>query len=253
VERANRVCSYDRAGSGWSDPSTETTRASTSQDLHKLLEVAGERGPFVLVGASRGGLLVRAYLAEYPAEVAGLVLIDPSSEDRLFTMLNGEGVLIASLTADQLRTTFPTGPVPIPRRNPQTGAPFDKLPAELYQTRIKLDQKLIDETPAEVPASAVTSSQEGERAFLAKLLATRSGGEHPLGDLPMVVLSRGVDSDPEPRATHAHLAALSTNSRHTVVQGAGHEIHLFEPSAVVVAIGDVVEAVRSHGRVKERP
>jgi hypothetical protein len=103
-----------------------------------------------------------------------------------------------------------------------------------------------------VPAEMVASSQEGERAFLAKLLATRSGGEHPLGDLPMVVLSRGVDSEPEPRATHARLAALSTNSRHTVVEGAGHEIHLFEPSAVVQAIGDVVEAVRSGGKLRAR-
>jgi pimeloyl-ACP methyl ester carboxylesterase len=91
VSRTNRTCSYDRAGSGWSDEATPETRASSAADLHKLMATAGEKAPFVLVGASRGGLLIRAYLLDYPQDVIGLVFVDPASEDRLFTMLNGEG------------------------------------------------------------------------------------------------------------------------------------------------------------------
>ena len=78
----------------------------------------------------------------------------------------------------------------------------------------------------------------------------RSAREHPLGDRRCC--SRGVDSDPEPRATHAGLARLSTNSRHTIAAGSGHEIHLYEAAVVVQAIADVVEAVKAKTRLPVR-
>ena len=252
VSKTNRVCSYDRAGMGWSDESTPSTRASGSLDLHRLLAAAGEKAPFVLVGASRGGLLIRAYLLDYPEEVVGLVFVDPASEDRLFTMVDGQGVLIADVTAEQLRTTFPKETVSIPRRSPQLGSPFDKLPPDLYETRVRLDEKLIAETPDSVPAAVVGASQEGERAFLARLKATRKDNPHPLGDRPTVVLSRGEDPNAEREAAHAALARLSTNSRHSIVAGSGHEIHLFQPAAVIQAIADVVKAVREKAPLPPR-
>ncbi|HET9371952.1 MAG TPA: alpha/beta hydrolase, partial [Vicinamibacterales bacterium] len=240
VEKSHRVCSYDRAGHGWSDPAPSGGSSTTAGDLHALLAAAAEKPPYVLVGASRGGLLVRTYLAAYPDEVVGFVFVDPSSEDRLFTMLNGEGVLIASLTADQLKTTFPTQPVPVPRRKPQTGAPFDRLPPDLYRTRIQLDERLISSIPETVPAEVVASSQERERAMLAALLATRTASATPFGDRPTVVLSRGSDRNADREAAHAALAKLSTNPRFSVIADAGHEIHLFAPEVVVVAIEDVL-------------
>lgn len=244
LDRSNRVCSYDRAGMGWSDSSSAATRAGDAVDLHNLLRAAGERPPYVMVGASRGGLLVRAYALDYPDEVAGCVLVDPASEERLFTRLGGEAVLIASLTPEQLRSTFPTFPVRVPRRRPQTGAPFDKLPPELYQQRVKLDERLIASVPDMVMPEMIATAQERERALLARLLASRSAGQYPLGDRPTVVLSRGDERNAEREEVHAALARLSANSRHTVVAGAGHEIHLFEPEAVIRAVRDVVQAVR---------
>ncbi len=244
VSKSNRTCSYDRAGMGWSDESTPATRASSAVDLHRLLAAAGEKAPFVLVGASRGGLLIRAYVLEHPDDVVGLVFVDPASEDRLFTMVNGEGVLIADVTAEQLKSTFPTQAVRIPRRNPQRGTPFDKLPPDLYEIRVKLDEKLIAATPDTVPAAVVGASQETERAFLARLKATRTDNPHPLGDRPTVVLSRSDDPNADREAVHAALARLSTNARHSIVAGSGHEIHLFQPAAVIQAIADVVKAVR---------
>jgi pimeloyl-ACP methyl ester carboxylesterase len=244
ISKTNRTCSYDRAGMGWSDESTPATRASSAVDLHRLLAAADEKAPFVLVGASRGGLLIRAYVLEYPDDVVGLVFVDPASEDRLFTMIDGQGVLIADVTAEQLRTTFPKEPVRVPRRNPQRGSPFDKLPPDLYEIRVKLDEKLIAATPDTVPAAVVGASQETERAFLARLKATRKDNPHPLGDRPTVVLSRGDEPNAEREAVHAALARLSTNSRHSIVAGAGHEIHLFRPEVVIQAINDVVKAAR---------
>ena len=251
VARTNRTCSYDRAGMGWSDPTAPENRASAAADLHTLLERAGERAPFVLVGASRGGLLVRSYLLAYPDEVVGFVFVDPSTEDRLFTMLNGQGIAIAELTAEQLATTFPKAAVRVPRRNPQRGTPFDKLPPDLYDIRVRLDEKLIAAVPDSVGPEAVAASQEAERAMLAELLATRKTPD-PLGSRPTVVLTRGDEKNEGREGSHAALAALSTNSRHSIVAGAGHEIHLFEPSAVVAAVADVVRAVREKSGLTRR-
>lgn len=72
--RQTRVCSYDRAGLGWSDsgPAEETVEETVS-DLHDLLHASGEKGPFILVGASIGGIFIQAYQRAFPEDVAGLV------------------------------------------------------------------------------------------------------------------------------------------------------------------------------------
>jgi pimeloyl-ACP methyl ester carboxylesterase len=243
IARTTRVCSYDRAGMGWSDPPGK--RARSSEDLHALLAAAKEAPPYVLVGASRGGLMVRTYLLEYPGDVDGFVLVDPSSEDRLFTMVDGQAIAIAEATAEQIKKNVPKTSVSVPRRKPQTGAPFDKLPPDLYRVRILLDERLIAAAPDTVTPEIIATSQESERAYLARLLASRSASPHPLGDRPTVVLTRGDEKNADREASHAALAALSTNSRHSVIAGAGHEIHLFQPAAVVQAIDDVVSSVRT--------
>jgi pimeloyl-ACP methyl ester carboxylesterase len=252
LEKSHRVCSYDRAGSGWSDPLPPFALAKDASDLHALLQAAREPAPYVLVGASRGGLLIRGYLAAYPSEVAGLVFIDPASEDRLFGMVRGQAIAIAEMTPEQMRSTLPSQPVRIPRRPVQKGAPFDKLPPELYQQRLLLDERLIASAPESITPEQIGAYQESERAFLAALLATRTAGT-PFGDRPTVVLSRGSDRNPEREAGHAAIAALSTNSRFSVIADAGHEIHLFQPAAVIAAVSDVIDAVRQKSRLPSRP
>jgi hypothetical protein len=115
----------------------------------------------------------------------------------------------------------------------------------LYELRIRLDRRLIDSVPESVPHEAVVEWAERERAGLAKLKAISAAKPHPLGDRPLVVLTRSVNSNQELRDVHASLTRLSTDARHTVVAGSGHEIHLFQPDAVTQAIRDVLEAVRS--------
>ena len=80
VARDSRVCVYDRAGRGWSDPAASPPDgAQIATDLHTLLDRAHVPGPYVLAGHSFGGLYVRAYAAKYPDEVAGLVLVDSTA------------------------------------------------------------------------------------------------------------------------------------------------------------------------------
>lgn len=79
-----RVCSYDRAGIGESEPApAPRSAADTVADLHALLKCAGLPGPYVMVGSSYGGLAVRLYAATYPESIAGIVLVDPVHEDYL--------------------------------------------------------------------------------------------------------------------------------------------------------------------------
>ncbi len=79
-----RVCTYDRAGHGWSEPRPGPRDAETIvRELHALLDQAGVQRPLVLAGHSAGGLYVREYAREFPAEVAGVVLIDSSSPQQL--------------------------------------------------------------------------------------------------------------------------------------------------------------------------
>ncbi len=224
LEKSHRVCSYDRAGSGWSDPLPPDALAADPSDLHALLTAAREAPPYVLVGASRGGLLVRAYLAAYPDDVA-------------------------EMTAEQMRSTLPGRPVRIPRRPVQRGAPFDSLPPELYQQRLLLDERLVAAQPETLTPEQVGRYTEHERAFLASLLASRKAGT-PFGSRPTIVLSRGDQRHKDREDAHKALANLSTNSRHNVIDGAGHEIHLFHPRAIVNAVNDVSEAVVKRSQLR---
>ena len=238
IAKTNRVCSYDRAGMGWSDPLPPDTDSTDTPDLHALLTTAKVPAPYVLVGASRGGLLIRNYLLQHPTDVGGLVFVDPASEDRLFSMVGSQAIAIAEMTTDQIRSNLPRYPVPVPRREVQKGTPFDKLPPELYQQRLLLDERLIDSQPKTVTPEQIFRFQEQERLMLAGLLASRKAAT-PFGDRPTVVLSRGSDPNADRDAVHAALAKLSTRSQHRVIAGAGHEIHLFDPPAVVAAIREV--------------
>ena len=251
IARTNRVCAYDRFGHGWSDGRDAGSPERVVATLHTLLQTAGEHAPFVLVGASRGGLYVRLYQARYPDQVAALVLIDPAHEDRLFTFFQGQAVAIAELSAEQFRSTIPPGAVKIPSRSPQTGTPFDRLPPDLYKLRLALDARLIASMPPSVSYEARVESAEAERAMLAELRERSRSAAPALGDRPLIVLTRGVDSSQELRELHASMARLSTSFRHTVVAGAGHEIHLFAPAAVSAAIQDAVTAVKN--RTRPRP
>jgi pimeloyl-ACP methyl ester carboxylesterase len=77
VAKTARTCSYDRAGMGWSEPSKAPRDPATlARELKALLDAAGEKGPYVLVGHSMAGLLTRAFISQYPDHVVGLVLID---------------------------------------------------------------------------------------------------------------------------------------------------------------------------------
>ena len=245
VAESTRVCSYDRAGLGWSDrgPAYEVVEQIVS-DLHGGLQAAGEKGPYVLVGASIGGIYIRAYQRTYPNEVAGLVFTNSAGRVGLVTKSGGD--LLWKLSEDDIRSAYPlpaSARLPIPSR---IGQPFDRLPADLQPARLWLDVRLWDSLDPTTMSPESTLSWR--REFLREFEET-DGNRLSLGSVPVVVVSSGpVAGDPE-RASRdnagARLDFLSSNTLHIQASGSGHEIHLFQPERVVEGISRAVAAVRT--------
>jgi pimeloyl-ACP methyl ester carboxylesterase len=245
VAEKTRVCSYDRAGLGWSDsgPADETVE-QTVDDLHRLLRAAREKGPYVLVGASIGGIYIRAYQRAFPKEVAGLVFCN--SSNRVGKSVGNHTGLIWELTEDEIRSTFPLaasakGPAPT-----HEGEPFDRLPPTLQAARLWLDVKLWEKwDPANETAESMLSWR---KEFLKEFDETDAGKEPPLAALPVVVLSSGPaasDSERQSRkGAAARLDFLSSNTLHVGATGSGHEIHMYQPEVVVETLLRAVSAIR---------
>jgi pimeloyl-ACP methyl ester carboxylesterase len=111
IARTTRVCAYDRAGYGWSDPTPWPPIAGRqADDLARLLEIAGEPGPYVLVGHSYGALVSRAFAVRYPRAVAGVVLIDPAHPSQYDLQRCDPACLPAAFLRD-LRRIYHLAPV----------------------------------------------------------------------------------------------------------------------------------------------
>jgi len=258
IAGTTRVCSYDRAGLGWSDsgPAEETVEA-TIDDLHRLLKSAGESEPYVLVGASIGGIYIRAYQHAFPNEVAGLIF--SNSSHHVGMKVKEKVGLIWDLSEDELRSRYPLpasakGPAPT-----QEGEPFDRLPQDLRAMRLWLDVRIWEKwDPAKAGPQSILSWR---KEFLREFDEMNAGPEPPLRDLPVIVLSSDArPNDPNRRRdrTDAGIALdlLSSNALYITATGSGHEIHLYQPDQVVRAIERAVMAVRKSiplAQTLERP
>lgn len=250
LAETTRVCSYDRAGLAWSDPGpADETVERTISDLHSLLRAAGERDRFVLVGASIGGIFIRAYQRAYPEEVAGLVFTN--SSNRVGMSVKGKAGLIWELTDDEIRSAFPLPASPKSPPPARVGEPFDRLPPNLQAVRLQLDMRLWERSDR---AKAGPESILSWRKEFIRLLEETAPGKKPPLDTPVLVLSSGAaatEADRESRAGAAgRLDFLSANTVHTTASGSGHEIHLYQPDAVVDAVLRVISAVQTRAPLK---
>ncbi|MBT7805026.1 alpha/beta hydrolase, partial [Candidatus Poribacteria bacterium] len=138
LAKTTRVCSYDRAGLGRSDPGpADETVEQTVSDLHMLLQSAPEKAPYVLVGASIGGIYIRAYQHAYPDEVVGLVFVNSSR--RVGTAVGGEMGLLWEWSEEDIRSKYPLPSSAKGAAPSQIGEPFDRLAPELQAARLWLD------------------------------------------------------------------------------------------------------------------
>ncbi len=253
-----RICTYDRAGYAWSDPGPKPrTFAQINLELHDALAKLGERGPFVLVGHSYGGPLVRNFARTYPADVAGIVFVDAAHEGLRVGVGGGKTIRLG----DGAKGT------PIPKPREETSGP-DKLTvrAEDLPAEVKSLDPAFRALPAAAQAmqlwaqqspgvyDAENSETEWSDEYFAKWLAEPQHGS--LGSIPVIVLSRadggykdGEADVPAPqlekerREGQAKLLSLSYNARQVLVHS-GHNMNLEAPGEVCKAIADVVQMVR---------
>ena len=233
VARNSRVCSYDRAGIAWSEKGSAPRGFQVSADeLHQLLRRAEVLPPYVMVGMSWGGAIVRVFANTHPDEVAGMVLIDTYPEG---TVVVGE---------DILRRLDP--------RADEESDPGARLPAEWRAARTWATNL----ARPQGTSSDVSDLDEPERA----IRATTAASPVPLGNKPLFVISAGrLSWDAQARASgrpyltalrahvanEAYAAGLSTNSRFAVARGSFHSIHLYEPELVTNAILQVLTSART--------
>jgi len=247
VAESTRVCSYDRAGLGWSDsgPADETVE-QTIADLHALLRAAGEKGPYLLVGASIGGIYIQAYQYAFPEEVAGLVFTN--SANRVGLQAKGKGGLLWELTEDEMRSAFPPSSPPFDKGPAPTheGEPFDRLPSDLQKVRLWLDVRQWENwDPAKAGPESLLSWR---REFLREFEQSDSAKQPPLGNLPVIVVSSDPIANEAERKSRdgaaARLDFLSSNSVHITATASGHEIHLYQHDRLVQALTQAVSAAR---------
>ena len=260
VSAFTRVCTYDRAGYAWSDPGPKPrTFSQINLELHDALAKLGEHGPFVLVGHSYGGPVVRNFAATYPQDVAGMVLVDAAHEGLRVGIGGGKtlrlgsdakGIAIPLAHENVAATDKPTlRAEDLPAEFKNLDPMYKVLPADARQMHLWAQQ-----LPGVYDAQNSETEWSGE--FFAKWLATPQAGT--LKAIPLIVLSRadggysGADSDipaaqmeQERKAGQAMLATLSSNSKQLILH-AGHNMNLEAPDDVASAIRQVVEAVRSH-------
>jgi pimeloyl-ACP methyl ester carboxylesterase len=259
VAKFTRVCSYDRAGDGWSEmgPFPRTYRQIV-YELHTLLERAGERGPFVLVGHSYGCWLVRAYQSTYPADVAGLVLLDGGFDDPMRQLASGALVRASTLaTSSPIPPIKTSGPLTIAEIPPGALSAIRAGLAEASMTANEPPRNLLPDSAQRMRTWAlgrvehvVAAQNRAENEELAQLRAERLKSEKPLGDLPLVVVVRGVPEeqgpgaaarDAERRKDFEVVAGLSRRGTLIVAEKSAHHIHLQQPELVVAILRDMTK------------
>lgn len=242
VAKTTRVCAYDRAGLGWSDPAPKGTPRDgkeVASELYALLQKANITGPYVMVGHSFGGLYTLYFSHQYTDEVAGVVLLESSHPDQWIStptsqqlyQSNARTFSVTSILArlGLMRLTMKSQP-----RLGLPDAPNMELVAFLSATK---------DWDAQAAEFAATTQLDDE---------VRASGS--LGDLPLFVLTatdHGGPADMERlwQDLQDQLASLSTDSVHKVLQGARHESLWTDPRYTgesVAAILKVVNAAQ-HG------
>lgn len=217
------VVAYDRPGLGWSDPDPRGVDPERiARDLHTALHRQGLQEPWVLVGHSLGGLMVRTFADRYPDEVAGVVLVDathPATVEGPMAPIAGQAIRLLGRTGVLRATGLLV--------REAAGLPADTLAVA-------------------TPILTSTRHITGAARDLAGLSSLGRGGAAAgdLGPTPLTVITAG-DQPPEWQARQRDLTALSSSSRHVVVPDAGHRSLVTERRHARTVADEVAQLARS--------
>jgi pimeloyl-ACP methyl ester carboxylesterase len=240
IATTTRVCAYDRAGLGWSEPGPRPRSPQQFADeLHTLLTNAGIQGPYVLVTHSISGKTARLFASQHPNQVAGIVLVDARHES-VDDHLTPEQVAAEDAEQQQFQDMIkwmarfglvrllwaPAWPSMLP--GSENLSPESRSTIGVLQAR-----------PQQIESALAEGQGRMENNSLLRAAA-------PLGDKPLVVLASAqtIDNVPFWKEAQETMAGLSSNSRLIVVPS-GHAIHFEQPAQVVESIRHVVNAART--------
>ena len=236
IAKFTTVCSYDRRGLGYSDPSDEPrTSKVIAGELHALLQSAGVAPPYVLVGHSMAGYDVRLYASTYPNEVAGLIFVDASHPDQ--------------------ENRFP----PELRALEGSSHREEQFIAFTMQFGFPRLLGLCDDDPVERAAECNRNSAKEKLAegISFPVSAAQAAETGPFGDMPLLVLSHDPDklySELPPDVAKStnqawekmqeELAHLSTRGTQVISKNSSHYIQFDNPALVVSSVHSIVEQDR---------
>lgn len=239
VAALTRVCSYDRAGLGWSDPGPEPrTSGRIADELRTLLQRAGIDAPYVLVGHSYGAFDARIFAARHSDEIAGVVLVDAADPEY---WRSNEGRARAAAGADERRRqmwlarfglarvygtllTWGVGPAPGAIRGF-----LNRVPPEIGRAQVALWSRSVYYATV---AAQWDSMAESAAAVL---------GADDLGDLPLIIVTAANNQTSAQRG----MAALSTRGSQIIAERSGHDVHVERPEIVIRSILSVVQQARA--------
>jgi pimeloyl-ACP methyl ester carboxylesterase len=236
-----QVCSYDRAGMGWSDPGLSPRDADhVAAELHRLLAAAHIRTPVVLMGHSMGGLFIRDYAGHYPTEVAGLVFEDSS------TPLQNRQPAYRAFEGPRTETRFDrflneaATELGIPRLFGMCSGRSDQVKG--------IGQRLFYEDRSHEPFQAMEAEMDDF-----DLSGQETVNTGPFGDLPILILFHDLAIDAsdipqslieETKADQDAFLKLSTRSRRVIIKNCGHFVHIDRPDVVEREVDDFIDRIR---------
>lgn len=229
-----RVCSYDRAGLGWSDKGPNPRDDATIvAELELLLAKSAESPPYVLVGHSAGGPLAWLFTKNNPDKSAGIVMVDANTRHYREQAANESTYSLRKFVRDYLRpllvVTETTGAVLFPQDSDSDA--FQRYEYSDFQSRVVTDPGF---------RSRIVSSSNAERASFSDFSYMTS-----IGDIPLAVVEAGrimwPISEMEWKAAQQDLLAKSNRSVHIVAESVGHSIPRDGPEYIVEAIGHVLD------------
>jgi pimeloyl-ACP methyl ester carboxylesterase len=231
VAKTTRVCTYDRAGMGWSEAGPlPRDAAQFAKELHTLLQNAQVPGPYVMVGHSLGGLPVRVFVHEYASEIAGVVLIESmNSQQSTGSPQDGQSQSSSQSQPFSFQAVLARfGVVRLLVKLPGIAPSLPDSEAAYYPLYIRPQY-----------AQATANEMQGMQASGAQASAVKT-----FGDLPLIVLTAKLNSNSDWLERQAELLQLSSNSQHLFAENSGHNVQAEEPDAAVAAIIQMVEQIR---------
>jgi pimeloyl-ACP methyl ester carboxylesterase len=233
VARTTRVCTYDRAGWGWSEAGPlPRDAAQFAKELHTLLQNANVPGPYVMVGHSLGGFAVRIFVHEYASEVAGVVLIDSMNPKQVTQSPNDM----------QSQSNSQSQPFSLPAMLARFGIvrllarPLGIMPSVPFDEKAYFSRLVR-------PQSAQTLTNESQNMPASSVEAS---AVKTFGDLPVMVLTAKLNKIPGWQEWQTELLQLSSNSQQLFAES-DHNIQFEEPEAAVAAILQIFQQVRETG------